>query len=187
MSTLQHPEDFMLSYPVAVHPSLVLHAGSPPASASQQQWQQQQQQALLSQQQQQFSSSSITMTGALPQQRPLSLPSAAEGPSLQHPSTIPLTVEGEVVRDAQGNVLLDKLHPNLALNSTISKYGALVFGASSERGAAHAWDLTVGRVSSCAGGCCVWDGAVEERQCARHVAGRRAVGLSASASAVLLC
>lgn len=72
---------------------------------------------------------------------------AAGGPSLEHPSTIPLTVEGDVVRDAEGRVLLEQLHPNLQLNSSLSRFGALVFGARSANGAAHAWDLTVGRVS----------------------------------------
>lgn len=87
------------------------------------------------------------MTGALPTQQPQSLPAAADGPSLDHPSIIPLSVEGDVVRDAEGNVLLDRLHPNMTTNATLSQYGALVMGASGEKGAAHAWDLTVGRVS----------------------------------------
>jgi hypothetical protein len=67
-------------------------------------------------------------------------------------------VEGDVVRDAEGNVLLDRLHPNMSTNAALSQYGALVMGASSERGAAHAWDLTVGWVS--------WD--CEQRQPALH-------------------
>lgn len=73
---------------------------------------------------------------------------AGAGPSLDHPSTIPLSVEGDVVRDAAGNVVLDRLHPNMTLNPAVSKHGALVFGARTEQGAADAWDLTVGRVSS---------------------------------------
>lgn len=93
------------------------------------------------------------MTGPLPNGlQPTSLPAAGDGPSLDHPSTIPLSIEGDVVRDAASRVLLDRLHPKLALNSSLSQYGALVLGAASEQGAAHAWDLTVGRVRRQTGG-----------------------------------
>jgi hypothetical protein len=129
---------------------LCLGAGSSPPSISPQQGQAQQQQQTVLPQQQQFRS--ISMTGALPTQQPQSLPAAADGPSLDHPSTIPLSVEGDVVRDAQGNVLLDRLHPNMSINAALRQYGALVLGASSERGATHAWDLAVGRVSPGGGG-----------------------------------
>lgn len=126
---------------------LVPATGSPAPTSSPQKWQQQQQQALLPQQQQQQEFSSISMTGPLPMRlQPTSLPAAGDGPSLDHPSTIPLSIEDDTVQDASGRVLLDRLHPNMALHSSLSQYGALVLGAASEQGAAHAWDLTVGRV-----------------------------------------
>jgi hypothetical protein len=129
-------------------PSCLL-SGSPLPSSSPQQWsQQQQQQAAIIPQQQPFSSMTgppLRVQPVPPQLAPAA--AAAGAPSLEHPSTIPLTVEGDVIRDAEGRVLLEQLHPNLSLNSSLSRFGALVFGARSANGAAHAWDLTVGRVS----------------------------------------
>jgi hypothetical protein len=67
-------------------------------------------------------------------------------PVLDHPSTIPLHLDGETVKDAAGNTVLEQLSGLASLNVRESKHGALVFGAASQHGPACCWDLTVGKV-----------------------------------------
>lgn len=102
---------------------------------------QQQQQSYSSWQQLQQRQQQGQMTGS-----PL-LAAYSQVSTLNHPSTIPLQLEDNAVRDAAGNVLLDNINSNLVtLNSRESQHGALVLGASSEHGPASCWDLTVGKV-----------------------------------------
>jgi hypothetical protein len=70
----------------------------------------------------------------------------SEVPVLDHPSTIPLHLEGDTVKDAAGNTVLEQLSGLASLNMRESKHGALVFGAASQHGPACCWDLTAGKV-----------------------------------------
>ncbi|WIA20166.1 hypothetical protein OEZ85_006014 [Tetradesmus obliquus] len=67
-------------------------------------------------------------------------------PTLDHSSTIPLHLDGDAVKDASGNVLLQQLSSLASLNVRESQHGALVFGAASQHGPACCWDLTVGKL-----------------------------------------
>jgi hypothetical protein len=117
------------------------------AASPQQQQQQQQQQAAAWVQAQQWRQQA-GMTG----QTPLAAAahpgaSAAAVPTLDHPSTIPLRLEGDAVKDAAGNTVLEQLSSLASLNVRESQHGVLVFGAASQHGPACCWDLTVGKVS----------------------------------------
>ncbi|KAF6261130.1 hypothetical protein COO60DRAFT_1637031 [Scenedesmus sp. NREL 46B-D3] len=67
-------------------------------------------------------------------------------PSLDHPGSIPLRLDGDAVKDAAGNTLLEQLSSLASLNARESAHGALVFGAASQHGPACCWDLTVGKL-----------------------------------------
>lgn len=106
--------------------------------------QQQQSYSILQQQQyQQSQQQQQSMTSASPL-----LAACSQIPTLRHASTIPLHLDGDTVRDAAGNVLLNKLnHKLVTSNLRESQHGALVLGASSEHGPACCWDVIVGSVS----------------------------------------
>ncbi|KAF8055925.1 RFS2 [Scenedesmus sp. PABB004] len=92
------------------------------------------------QQQQQQQRGSSGMTGSA------AAPPGGGVPSLDHPSIVPLQLDGDAVRDACGRVLLERASARLSLNPRESRHGALVFGASSEQGPAASWDVVLGQL-----------------------------------------
>uniref|UniRef100_A0A383VUE9 Uncharacterized protein n=1 Tax=Tetradesmus obliquus TaxID=3088 RepID=A0A383VUE9_TETOB len=116
----------------------------------QQQQQQQQQQTAAWAQAQQWRQQAGMTGQAVPAAAAAAAAAPGSGvaavPTLDHPSTIPLHLDGDAVKDASGNVLLQQLSSLASLNVRESQHGALVFGAASQHGPACCWDLTVGKL-----------------------------------------
>eukprot|EP00877_Chromochloris_zofingiensis_P013756 jgi/Chrzof1/8634/Cz03g18110.t1 len=67
-------------------------------------------------------------------------------PSLNHPSMIPLSLQGDKIAAASGTgpTVLEKLRDGMSLNQRESADGALVFGCTSTQGPASLIDSTIG-------------------------------------------
>ena len=75
--------------------------------------------------------------------------SSSNYPSLQHPSIVPLQLQGSSVElGTSGSKVVKKLKSSLTLNETASKDGALIFGVSSSEGPTSMCNVSIGQVSS---------------------------------------
>jgi hypothetical protein len=69
-------------------------------------------------------------------------------PSLQHPSIVPLQLQGRSVElRPSGSKLVKELNSSFTLNESASKHGALVFGVSTTEGPTSMFNVSIGKVS----------------------------------------